>query len=929
MSKIRSLVFLFSLLLCPLLLLAQNQQSNSRLALVIGNSDYEAGSLKNPVNDAILIAKTLDSLHFDVLLDTNISTKRDFQNVIRKFGERRPLYEVAFIYYAGHGVQIGYENYLLPTKESFHSEFDVEDYGVSVRSILRYLNNTTDQANILILDACRNNPFESNWTRTRSAAGKGLAEISPPNGSLIAFSTDAGRTAADGKEGNSIYTSSLAANLLKPNVEITQVFKNVRTEVLEKTMNEQSPVENSKLTGGELFLNYQEDKLVVSLEQELDILFDRLDTLEIWINNQSDRRILRIGDQYANGVAESLFLSFNSLALKLESLNQSLYESALFGMIKTGMIASSGLDGTFSNDYLLNKSYEAASELYALSKIHNFMPPKGLVKRLRNNSHYFQHIGIAYLIYSNYYGDSTLVWNDSKLLDVIVDFDAAYDTLDYTTQLVFLHTLQQLVIFNKVDPNALPFLAPIRKEYSNDITISDNYDLLFHKFTLFRYIGLKADKSRVVKDFYYDTSVGIFIVSELRCKLLWIQNYCLLLNNTSFKEWVSINTDDQNFIDDIEKAINDLTMFLGDFWNESEEIDRLLSFKDTELQLIVDVLTNQTILINNYSQLLGKYEMDSDRFFLNECVIQSYESISKYFKHPDILDYASSKEYDYLVVSSKLNSYANGSALNIKYPKQYPEIRIKTQSYLHDIEKWYNDLFSSTDRIDTLDERFINSYLYFARRVASWECSSHHESLKVYLNAARLTAKLGWKPAFMEIYFSNRDVELFWENVYYQSTIILSDTTYNFDFDQNRLNESIELLQHYRDFYDTKFNQGSVYTLKASFKILVILELCPKGNKQGLRINEWNALARAFTDLQEVRMNRLDDDLSELVSNDWNTLLSLMELKLNQVDKGQKELIIQLFQNKLSQVPVFRDNQVTIAFKDGLSKFDLLFIQKD
>ncbi|MDG2343241.1 MAG: caspase family protein, partial [Flavobacteriales bacterium] len=108
-------------------------QKEKRLALVIGNSDYDKGALKNPVNDALLIAETLDSLDFDVILDTNLTTKRDFRNKIIEFGDKRPEYDVAFVYYAGHGVQVNNENYLLPTKEEFKSEYDVEDFGVSVQ----------------------------------------------------------------------------------------------------------------------------------------------------------------------------------------------------------------------------------------------------------------------------------------------------------------------------------------------------------------------------------------------------------------------------------------------------------------------------------------------------------------------------------------------------------------------------------------------------------------------------------------------------------------------------------------------------------------------------------------------------------------------------------------------------------------------------
>ena len=143
-----SLTCIYSLL--ALTLQAQSDSQEKRLALVIGNSNYAEGYLKNPINDAVLIAKALDSLGFDIILDTNIGTRRDFINVIREFGEKRNEYDVAFVYYAGHGIQIGSENFLLPTEELFSNENDVIDYGVSVQNILRYLNDVTDKVNVLI-----------------------------------------------------------------------------------------------------------------------------------------------------------------------------------------------------------------------------------------------------------------------------------------------------------------------------------------------------------------------------------------------------------------------------------------------------------------------------------------------------------------------------------------------------------------------------------------------------------------------------------------------------------------------------------------------------------------------------------------------------------------------------------------------------------
>ena len=256
-------------------------QEEKRLALVIGNANYDKGALKNPVNDARLIAKTLDSLDFEVLEYYNLKTQRELKNAIRKFGIKRDSADIGFVYYAGHGVQIKNENYLLPTQESFDSEIDIEDYAVSVQAILRYLEAKTNQVNILVLDACRDNPFESKWNTTRSVKGGGLAKVPPPTGSLIAFSTDSGQTAPDGGGENSVYTISLAKNMLLKETSIDQVFRNVRAEVLGLTNNTQRPVESTQLTGKTFYLNTTSYSSVVNKLEQLLFNNNYLDGLSL------------------------------------------------------------------------------------------------------------------------------------------------------------------------------------------------------------------------------------------------------------------------------------------------------------------------------------------------------------------------------------------------------------------------------------------------------------------------------------------------------------------------------------------------------------------------------------------------------------------------------------------------------------------------
>jgi tetratricopeptide (TPR) repeat protein len=257
---------LLLILLCfPLLVFSQDEK---RLALVIGNSDYQyLPKLPNPVGDALLIAQTLDSLGFDVTLDTNISTARNFLDRIIEFGAERDSFEVGFIFYAGHGMQVNGQNYLLPTKEEFSSEIEVERFGVPAEMVMRYLTAQSDQVNVLILDACRNNPLEN----YRGGGSGGLAAMQA-KGSLIAFSTTAGNVAKDGDGDHSVYCTSLAKNMLKEGIDLNQVFRNVRKEVMDITG--QATVNYDQLTGNAFYLV---QKNFIKEFKEVETLFQNHD----------------------------------------------------------------------------------------------------------------------------------------------------------------------------------------------------------------------------------------------------------------------------------------------------------------------------------------------------------------------------------------------------------------------------------------------------------------------------------------------------------------------------------------------------------------------------------------------------------------------------------------------------------------------------
>lgn len=226
----------------------------NRVALVIGNSTYRSiGDLRNPINDARLMATTLTDLGFEVIERLDADQRR-MKVAIKEFGKelrRAGRGAVGLFYYAGHGVQVDGVNYLVPVNVAIEDEADIDIEAVSADSILAQMASAGNRLNIVIMDACRNNPFKRSF---RSAA-RGLARMNASRGTLIAYATAPGDVAADGDAKNSPYTAALATAMRKPGVIIEQVFKDVRNKVIETTGGRQVPWEASSLTGGDFFFN--------------------------------------------------------------------------------------------------------------------------------------------------------------------------------------------------------------------------------------------------------------------------------------------------------------------------------------------------------------------------------------------------------------------------------------------------------------------------------------------------------------------------------------------------------------------------------------------------------------------------------------------------------------------------------------------------
>ena len=219
------------------------QTSEKRIALVIGNSAYPGGSaLKKPVNDANLMARTLTALDFTVIKRTN-ATKAQLERAIYEYSRKLKDYDVALFYYAGHGIQVDGKNFLVPIDAKLSDKTAVKFEAVAVNFVVDEFENYQNNTNIVILDACRDNPFRS-WGRGQGQS-RGFKAIPPASGTIIAFATSEGSTAADGTGANGLYTTHLVKQL-KIGQSIESVFKKTRIAVQTASGGKQSPQEWTK-----------------------------------------------------------------------------------------------------------------------------------------------------------------------------------------------------------------------------------------------------------------------------------------------------------------------------------------------------------------------------------------------------------------------------------------------------------------------------------------------------------------------------------------------------------------------------------------------------------------------------------------------------------------------------------------------------------
>ena len=229
----------------------KNRDGRKRVALVIGNGSYKFSPLKNPRNDAHDMAVTLRRLGFEVDEKTDLGYVA-MNKAVESFGKRLRAGGIGLFYYAGHGVQVQGGNYLLPVDAEIDDENEVRYKAVDAGLVLAKMEQARGDVNLVVLDACRNNPF----SRSFRSAPRGLASMDAPSGSLIAYATAPGKIAADGSGSrNGVYTEELIRMMQTPGLSVEEAFKRVRKAVMLKTSNAQVPWESSSLVGDFHFIH--------------------------------------------------------------------------------------------------------------------------------------------------------------------------------------------------------------------------------------------------------------------------------------------------------------------------------------------------------------------------------------------------------------------------------------------------------------------------------------------------------------------------------------------------------------------------------------------------------------------------------------------------------------------------------------------------
>lgn len=237
----------------------------NKVALVIGNGAYKDAPLKNPSNDALDMNESLTELGFRVFKHVD-ATAKEMDEALRKFTEELSKNEVGLVFFAGHGMQIEGENYLTAVDTDFSSEIDAKFSSLPLNKVIECMDKSANKTDIIMLDACRDNPYDRNW---RSASSRTLAPVYAPRGMIICYATSPGQVASDGLGPNGPYTSAFLRHVKTPNLPIEDLFKRVRKTLSSTTKDKQISWEHTSLMGDFYFSHsLLSDELIPSYSEE-------------------------------------------------------------------------------------------------------------------------------------------------------------------------------------------------------------------------------------------------------------------------------------------------------------------------------------------------------------------------------------------------------------------------------------------------------------------------------------------------------------------------------------------------------------------------------------------------------------------------------------------------------------------------------------
>lgn len=315
----------------------ENQSDNKRIALVIGNGNYRSSPLKNPINDASAMGDILKKNGFDVIIKLD-ANQRQMEQAINQFGKKLNAGGVGFFYYAGHGIQIDGRNYLIPIDVSIESESDVKYESIDAGRVLGKMHDAENSLNIIVMDACRNNPF----SRSFRSSEKGLAKMDAPTGSILAYATSPGSVAADGgsNESNGLYTKYLLKYLSQPHLKIEDVFKKVRIAVVEDSDKKQVPWESSSLIGNFIF-NINNVNIINTAPKLIQNSVSIMDgEWEAWHEKQAVSQISKQPDtsilwhysipEIIDDIDAGLFFSFSKKSIENKKIHLKLTSKSIF-----------------------------------------------------------------------------------------------------------------------------------------------------------------------------------------------------------------------------------------------------------------------------------------------------------------------------------------------------------------------------------------------------------------------------------------------------------------------------------------------------------------------------------------------------------------------------------------------------------------------